>query len=269
MGQKVSPIGLRLGINKTWFSRWFVDPKLYAATLHEDLRLRKTILNAEETKGADIAEVEIIRHPQRVTVIIHTGRPGVLIGAKGANIEKLGGMLQKLIGKKIQLRIKEIKRPEMNAKLVAENISRQIKARASYRRACKMAIMNSMKTGVQGIKVKISGRRPARRSPAARSSRRAASPCTPSAPTSTTPRPPRSPPSAASASRSGSSTAKCTASEKKDDAGLLVRRGREGRDDRDGRDGATTAAATRRQDSGVASMLDRSGRSTASSSGAA
>ena len=91
MGQKVNPIGLRLGINKTWSSRWFVDPKLYAATLHEDLSLRKTILDAEETKGADIAEVEIIRHPQRVTVIIHTGRPGVLIGAKGANIEKLGG----------------------------------------------------------------------------------------------------------------------------------------------------------------------------------
>ncbi len=158
MGQKVNPIGLRLGINKTWSSRWFVDPKLYAATLHEDLRLRKTILDAEETKGADIAEVEIIRHPQRVTVIIHTGRPGVLIGAKGANIEKLGGKLQKSIGKKIQLRIKEIKRPETNAKLVAENIARQIKARASYRRACKMAIMNSMKTGVQGIKVKIAGR---------------------------------------------------------------------------------------------------------------
>ena len=157
MGQKVNPIGLRLGINKTWSSRWFMDPKLYATTLHEDLRLRKIILNSEETKGADIAEVEIIRHPQRVTVIIHTGRPGVLIGAKGANIEKLGGKLQKSIGKKIQLRIKEIKRPETNAKLVAENISRQIKARASYRRACKMAILNAMKTGVQGIKVKISG----------------------------------------------------------------------------------------------------------------
>ncbi len=94
MGQKVNPIGLRLGINKPWLSRWFVDPKIYAETLHEDLKLRKTIFDAEETKGSDIAEVEIIRHPQRVTVIIHTGRPGVLIGAKGANIEKLGGRLQ-------------------------------------------------------------------------------------------------------------------------------------------------------------------------------
>jgi small subunit ribosomal protein S3 len=158
MGQKVNPTGLRLGINKSWLSRWYVDPKIYSDTLHEDLRLRKTILAAEETKGSDISEVEIIRHPQRVTVIVHTGRPGVLIGAKGANIEKLGGKLQKLIGKKIQLRIKEIKRPEMNAKLVAENIGRQIKGRASYRRAAKMAIVNAMKAGVQGIKVKISGR---------------------------------------------------------------------------------------------------------------
>ncbi len=158
MGQKVNPIGLRLGINKTWLSRWYVDPKQYADTLHEDLRLRRTILAAEETRGADIAQVEIVRHPQRVTVIIHTGRPGVLIGAKGANIEKLGGTLQRLIGKKIQLRIKEIKRPEMNAKLVAENLARQLKARASYRRAAKMAIANAMKAGVQGVKVRMSGR---------------------------------------------------------------------------------------------------------------
>ncbi len=158
MGQKVNPVGLRLGINKSWLSRWYVDPKQYADTLHEDLRLRRTILAAEETRGADIAQVEIVRHPQRVTVIIHTGRPGVLIGAKGANIEKLGGTLQKQIGKKIQLRIKEIKRPEMNAKLVAENLARQLKARASYRRAAKMAIANAMKAGVQGVKVRMSGR---------------------------------------------------------------------------------------------------------------
>jgi small subunit ribosomal protein S3 len=158
MGQKVNPTGLRLGINKSWLSRWFVDPKQYADTLHEDLRLRKTILAAEEARGADIAQVEVVRHPQRVTVIIHTGRPGVLIGAKGANIEKLGGTLQKLIGKKIQLRIKEIKRPETNAKLVAENVARQLKARASYRRAAKMSISNAMKAGVQGIKIKMSGR---------------------------------------------------------------------------------------------------------------
>jgi small subunit ribosomal protein S3 len=158
VGQKVNPVGLRLGINKSWLSRWYVDPKQYADTLHEDLRLRRTILAAEETRGADIAQVEIVRHPQRVTVIIHTGRPGVLIGAKGANIEKLGGALQRQIGKKIQLRIKEIKRPEMNAKLVAENLGRQLKARASYRRAAKMAISNAMKAGVQGIKVRLSGR---------------------------------------------------------------------------------------------------------------
>jgi small subunit ribosomal protein S3 len=158
VGQKVNPIGLRLGINKTWKSRWFVDPREYADTLHEDLALRKVIKNCPETKGAEISEVEIIRQPQRVTVIIQTSKPGIIIGAKGSTIEKLGERLQKVAGKKIQLKIKEIKKPEQDAQLVAMNIAKQLKARASFRRACKMAITNAMKTGVQGIKVKISGR---------------------------------------------------------------------------------------------------------------
>ena len=158
MGQKVNPIGLRLGINKTWKSKWYVDPKEYAETLHEDLRLRKAIMEGPFAKGADIADIEIIRHPQRATIIIHTARPGVVIGAKGANIEKLGSMLQKIAGKKIQLKIKEIKRPEINAQLIAENVARQLKARASYRRAMKMAISNAMKAGIEGIKIKIAGR---------------------------------------------------------------------------------------------------------------
>ncbi len=88
MGQKVHPVGLRLGINKTWKSKWFVDPREYAQTLHEDLRLRKILASLPETKNAEIAEVEIIRHPQRITLIIHTARPGVIIGTKGASIEK-------------------------------------------------------------------------------------------------------------------------------------------------------------------------------------
>ena len=158
MGQKVNPIGLRLGINKTWKSKWFVDPKEYAATLHEDLRLRKAIMTGRFARGADIADLEIVRHPQKVTVIIHTGRPGVVIGAKGANIEKLGAELQKIVGKKIQLKIKEIKRPEINAQLIAENVARQLKARSSYRRAMKMAISNARKAGVEGVKIKIAGR---------------------------------------------------------------------------------------------------------------
>ena len=140
MGQKVNPYGLRLGINKTWKSKWYVDPRDYASTLHEDLCLRDIIDKASETQGADIADVEIIRHPQRITIIIHTGRPGVIIGAKGANIEKLGKKLQKQVGKKIQIKIKEISRPETDAQLIAENVARQLRSRASFRRAMKMAV---------------------------------------------------------------------------------------------------------------------------------
>lgn len=158
MGQKVNPIGLRLGINKTWKSKWYVDPREYADTLHEDLVIRKTLLNCPETKGADIADIEIIRHPQRITVVIQTSRPGIIIGAKGSNIEKIGNRLQTIAGKKIQIKIKEIKQPESDAQIVALNIARQLKSRSSFRRTLKMAVNNAMKTGVQGIKVKVSGR---------------------------------------------------------------------------------------------------------------
>ncbi len=158
MGQKVNPIGLRLGINKTWKSKWYVDPKDYAETLHEDLCLRRTLETSPETQGADIADVEIIRHPQRISLIIQTGRPGVIIGAKGANIEKLGKKLQKLVGKKIQIKIKEVSRPEANAQLIAKNVARQLRARGSFRRAMKMAVINAMRAGVQGVKIKIAGR---------------------------------------------------------------------------------------------------------------
>ena len=158
MGQKVNPNGLRLGINKTWKSKWYVDPREYAATLHEDLKLRRILNDCPETKSAEIAEVEIIRHPQRITFVIHTARPGVIIGTKGATIEKIGLMLQKAAGKKVQLKIKEIKRPEVNAQLISENIARQLKARASFRKTMKMAINGAMKAGVQGVKVKIAGR---------------------------------------------------------------------------------------------------------------
>ncbi len=158
MGQKVNPIGLRLGINKTWKSKWYVDPRDYAKTLHQDLLIRKVISTSPETAAADVADVEIVRHPQRVTVIIHTGRPGAIIGVKGANIEKLGARLAKIIGSKIQIKIKEVKRPELNAQLIAMNVARQLRARASFRRALRMAIQNAMRSGIQGIKIKIAGR---------------------------------------------------------------------------------------------------------------
>ena len=158
MGQKVNPTGLRMGINQSWRSKWYVDPREYAATLHEDLALRKTIDSAPETRGADIAQVEIIRHPQRIALIVHTGRPGVVIGAKGQNIERLGAKLQRQVGKKIQIKIKEIQRPETNAQLIAMNIARQLRGRISFRRAMKMAINNAMRAGVQGIKIRAGGR---------------------------------------------------------------------------------------------------------------
>jgi len=158
MGQKVNPTGLRMGINQSWRSKWYVDPREYASTLHEDLALRKTIDSAPETRGADIAQVEIIRHPQRIALIIHTGRPGVVIGAKGQNIERLGSKLQRQVGKKIQIKIKEIQRPETNAQLIAMNIARQLRGRASFRRVMKMAINNAMRAGVQGIKIRAGGR---------------------------------------------------------------------------------------------------------------
>ena len=159
MGQKVNPIGLRIGINKTWASRWYVDPKEYADTLHEDLKLRKIVANLPETKGADIAELEIIRHPQRITIVIHTARPGVIIGVKGANIEKIGGELQKLVSKKIQIKIKEVRNADNNAQLISANIARQLLARGSFRKAMKQAISNAIKKGnAQGVKVRLSGR---------------------------------------------------------------------------------------------------------------
>jgi small subunit ribosomal protein S3 len=159
MGQKVNPNGLRLGINKTWASRWYVDPKEYADTLHEDIKLRKMILDMPETKGADIAELEIIRHPQRITVTIHTSRPGVIIGVKGANIEKISNDLQKQVTKKIQIKIKEVRNAESNAQIVAQNVARQLAARSSFRRTMKKTISDAMKKGTaQGIKIRLSGR---------------------------------------------------------------------------------------------------------------
>lgn len=158
MGQKVNPIGMRLGINRTWRSKWYVDPREYADTLHEDLKLRKLIQKMPETASAEISEVEIIRHPQRITLVIHTSRPGIIIGAKGATIEKIGDYLQKQVDKKIQLKIKEVKKPEVEAQIVAMSIARQLKSRASFRRTLKMALNNAMKNGAQGIKVVISGR---------------------------------------------------------------------------------------------------------------
>ena len=158
MGQKINPFGLRLGVNKQWRSKWYVDPREYAETLHEDLLIRRLLSEAPETRNADIAEVEVIRHPQRISLVIHTSRPGVIIGTKGSNIEKIGSMLQKRVSKKIQIKIKEIKRPETNAQLIAMNVARQLRTRSSFRRTLKMAVGGAMKAGVQGVRIRIAGR---------------------------------------------------------------------------------------------------------------
>jgi small subunit ribosomal protein S3 len=158
MGQKVNPIGLRLGVNKTWKSKWYVDSKEYADTLHEDLLLKKTLLGCQEVQGADIADVEIIRKPQRVTIVITTSRPGIIIGSKGSNVEKLGARLQKISNKKVQIKIKEIKKPEGNAQIIAQNVAKQLQSRGSFRRVMKMAVSKAMQSGVQGVKIKCSGR---------------------------------------------------------------------------------------------------------------
>ncbi len=158
MGQKVNPYGFRLGINKEWKSRWYLGPRDYARALHEDLQLRKAFLESPEARGADVSNIEIVRHPSRVTLTIETARPGVIIGAKGANIEKVTSRLQKLTDNKVSVKIKEIKKPDTDAQIIAHNIARQLKSRAAFRRTLKMAVQNAMRGGVQGIKVKISGR---------------------------------------------------------------------------------------------------------------
>ena len=145
MGQKVNPTGLRLGINKTWSSRWYAGPRNYADLLLEDLKIRAMIQEIPECQNADIAEVEIIRHPQRITIMIHTARPGVIIGVKGANIENIGAIIQKKLGKKVQIKIKEVKRAELRAALVAQNVARQLAGRASFRKVLKQACFNTIR----------------------------------------------------------------------------------------------------------------------------
>ena len=124
----------------------------------EDLRLRRFFESHPLTKGADIADIEIIRQSQDIMLIVHTARPGVIIGTKGAAIEKIGNLLQKETGKKIQIKIKEIRRPDANAQIVAMNVARQLRTRATFRRSLKMALSNAMKNGAQGIKIRIAGR---------------------------------------------------------------------------------------------------------------
>jgi small subunit ribosomal protein S3 len=156
MGRKVNPNGFRLKINKTWDGRWYAEGKDYVEKLHEDLAIRELI--REHSPRAGVSKIEIERYPGNVQIYVHTAKPGVLIGRKGENVKALRRELEAMVGTKIKLDIKEIKDPDLDAYLVAENIADQLTRRISYRRAMRRAIQQSMRSGAEGIKVEVSGR---------------------------------------------------------------------------------------------------------------
>ena len=155
MGQKTNPIGLRLGINRDWDSVWF-DEKNYAAKLHEDIILRNYINN--RLGHASISRIEISRTPKRVSVTIHTARPGIVIGRGGSEVESLKKELKKLMAYDVQINVSEIKRPGLKAELVGQNVAQQLEKKVNYRRAIKKAIQSTMSMGAEGIRVCVSGR---------------------------------------------------------------------------------------------------------------
>ncbi len=155
MGQKVNPIGLRVGINRTWDSRWF-SAKDYAAKLLEDLQLRKFV--TDKLKAAGISKVIVERAAKNTRVTVHTARPGVIIGKKGGDIEKLRKDLSSKSGGDVSLNIVEIRKPEIDAQLVAEGIAQQLERRVSFRRAMKRAVQSALRLGAKGIRVNVSGR---------------------------------------------------------------------------------------------------------------
>ena len=156
MGQKVNPIGLRVGVNRTWDSRWYADGAEYPKILHEDLGIRTYL--EKELEQAGISKVVIERPAKKARITIHTARPGVVIGKKGADIERLRSELSKRTGSEVHLNIVEIRKPEIDAKLVAENIAQQLVRRVAYRRAMKRSVQSAMRLGAEGIRISCSGR---------------------------------------------------------------------------------------------------------------
>lgn len=156
MGQKVNPIGLRLGINRTWDSRWYAEGDDYGKQLHEDLAIRAYL--EKRLAQAGVSRIIIERPAKKARVTIHTARPGVVIGKKGADIEKLRETLSKMTGSDVHLNIVEIRKPEIDAKLVAENIAQQLERRVAFRRAMKRSVQSAIRLGAQGIRINCSGR---------------------------------------------------------------------------------------------------------------
>ena len=193
MGQKTNPIGFRVGINRTWDSRWFAK-RDYAGLLHEDLRLRKYLM--DRLGQAGISRVVIERPAKRARITIHTARPGVVIGKKGADIEKLRQDLSKMTGGEVALNIVEIRKPEIDAKLVAENIAQQLERRVAFRRAMKRAVQSAMRLAPAASASIAPAASAAPKSPAWSGIAKAACRCIRCAPTSTTASRPPSRPSA-------------------------------------------------------------------------
>jgi small subunit ribosomal protein S3 len=155
MGQKTHPIGFRLGFNRTWCSRWYAE-KDYAKLLHQDLQIRKMV--KEKLYHAGVSKVEIERSGDQTRVIIHTARPGIIIGRKGSEVDKLKTTIEKEYGNQVYITVKEIKKPELDAQLVSENIAAQLEKRVSFRRAMKRSIVAALRLGALGIRISVAGR---------------------------------------------------------------------------------------------------------------
>ncbi len=156
MGQKVNPIGLRVGVNRTWDSRWYAEGQEYGRLLHEDLRIRSFL--EKRLTQAGVSKIVIERPAKKPRITIHSARPGVVIGRKGADIERLRTALNQMTGSEVHLSIMEIRKPEIDATLVAENICQQLERRVAFRRAMKRAVQSAMRLGAQGIRINCGGR---------------------------------------------------------------------------------------------------------------
>ncbi len=156
MGQKVNPIGMRLGINRTWDSRWYAGRAEYGKLLHEDIQIREAL--NKKLKQAGVSRIVIERPHKKCRVTIHTARPGVVIGKKGVDIEKLRQDLARRTDSKVHLNIVEVRKPEIDAKLVAENIAQQLERRVAFRRAMKRAMQSAMRLGALGVRINVGGR---------------------------------------------------------------------------------------------------------------
>jgi small subunit ribosomal protein S3 len=156
MGQKVHPIGIRLGVVKDWASTWFADSKHYADFLNQDLKIRDFI--KRKLKHASVSRIQIQRPANNAAITIHTARPGIVIGKKGEDIEKLRGEVAREMGVPVHINIEEVRKPEIDAQLVAESVAQQLERRIMFRRAMKRAVGNAMRLGAQGIKIMVAGR---------------------------------------------------------------------------------------------------------------